>query len=151
MSDLYSELYGYLQAYTIILVDEIPTTEPPVTTTDQSSHPLTTQPPFSISVDPITTSGTSIAGEIYSLVCSVSVTGSTEQPTITWLNPMNRQITSEVETTGSMNTLTFNPLATSDAGTYTCRATLGSAMDSASRTITVRSKSHTDIILKLIV
>ena len=61
------------------------------------------------------------AGESYSLECTVTVTGSTDQPTITWLDPMNNMITSGVETTGSMSTLTFNPLAASHAGIYTCR------------------------------
>ena len=84
-----------------------------MTTTDQPSQPLTTQPPISITVAPITTVGPNSAGAIYSLICSVSVTGSTDQPTITWLDPMNNQITSGVETTGSMSTLTFNPLAAS--------------------------------------
>ena len=70
----------------------------------------------------ITPSGAATVGEIYNLACSVSVTGSTDQPTITWLDPIDNQI---MPTTGSINTLTFNPLAASDTGTYTCRATLG--------------------------
>ena len=86
----------------------------------------------------ITESGNSIAGEIYSLVCSVTVTGSTEQPTITWLDPMNNQITSGVVTTGSISTLTFNPLAVSHTGKYTCRATLGSAEMSGSTEVSLR-------------
>jgi hypothetical protein len=78
----------------------------------------------------------------YSLQCTVTVTGSIDQPIITWLmGPMDNQITSGVVTTVSMSTLTFNPLAASHAGIYTCRATLGSAMDSASRAITVQSES----------
>ena len=141
-----------------ILVDMLPTlpppTESPVTTSSQSMPPTTTEastaaalptpnsgttapPPPVISVDSIATFGPRIAGDIYRLVCSVSVTGSTDQPTITWLDPMNNQIMS---TTGSMSTLTFNPLAASDAGTYTCRATLGSATGMKSRIITVQSK-----------
>jgi hypothetical protein len=89
----------------------------------------------------IFSSGTTAAGESYNLQCTVTVTGSTDQPMITWLKgPMNNMITSGVMTTGSTSTLTFNPLAASHAGTYTCRATLGSAMDSASRTIIVQSE-----------
>ena len=85
----------------------------------------------------ITASGTNTAGEIYSLVCSVTVTGSTDQPTITWSGPMNNPVPSEmVTTTGSMSTLTFNPLSASHAGTYTCRATAGSL--SGNRTLTVQ-------------
>ena len=86
-------------------------------------------------------SGSATAGESYTLECTVTVTGSTDQPAITWLmGPMNREVTAGIVTTGSVSTLTFNPLAASHAGTYTCRATLGSAMDSASRTITVQSE-----------
>ena len=74
----------------------------------------------------ITASGTNTAGETYSLECSATVTGSTDQPTITWLDPMNNTVPSEmVTTTGSMSTLTFNPLAASHAGTYTCRGMVG--------------------------
>ena len=125
--------------------DNITTTQASTTTppsTKRSDPPAL--PPFvSIDVVPITSSGTdevtSIAGESYSLECSVTVTGSTDQPTIIWMDPMNNQITSGVVTTGSMSTLTFNPLAASHAGTYTCRATLGSAMDIASWMVTVQS------------
>ena len=61
------------------------------------------------------------------------------------MGPMNNMINTNADgvtvvTTGGMSTLTFNPLAASHAGTYTCRATLGSAMDSASTTITVQSE-----------
>ena len=112
-----------------------------MTTTDQPSQPLTTQPPISMTVAPITTVGPNSAGVIYSLICSVSVTGSTDQPTITWLDPMNSQITSGVETTGSMSTLTFNPLAASQDGmTYTCRATLDSMTQSQAFTVTVNGR-----------
>ena len=77
-----------------------------------------------------TPSGTNTAGETYSLVCSVTVTGSTDQPTITWFGPMNNTVSSEiVNTTGSMSTLTFDPLSASHAGTYTCRATVGGLSD----------------------
>ena len=74
-------------------------------------------------------------------MCTVTVTGSADQITILWLDAMDNAIISGIVTTqDSMSTLTFNPLAASDAGTYTCRAALDSAMDSASRTITVQSK-----------
>ena len=103
--------------------------------------PAASPSPVSITVSPITSSGTGTAGENYSLECTVTVTGSNDQPTTTWLmGPMDNMITSGVVTTGSMSTLTFNPLAASDAGTYTCRATLGSAVDSESTTIAVHSE-----------
>ena len=68
------------------------------------------------------------------------MTGSTDQPTITWLDPMNNMITSGVVTTGTMSTLTFNPLAASHAGTHTCRATLDSTVETAEVMITVQSE-----------
>ena len=89
----------------------------------------------------ITPSGTNTAGETYSLVCSVTVTGSTDTPAITWLDPMNSHVPSEMfSTDGSMRTLTFNPLSASHAGTYTCRATLGGAMGAAMEEITIQGE-----------
>ena len=42
-----------------------------------------------------------------------------------WLDPMNNAVPSDMVTaSGSMSTLTFNPLSASHAGTYTCRATV---------------------------
>ena len=88
----------------------------------------------------ITASGTNTAGETYRLVCSVTVTGSTDQPTITWSDPMNNPVPSGmVTTTGSMSTLTFNPLsARSHAGTYTCRATIATLSMNNDGTFTVQ-------------
>ena len=91
----------------------------------------------------ITTSGTNTAGETYSLVCSVTVNGSTDTPTITWLDPMNSQVPSEmhmVSTTGSMSTLTFTPLSASHAGTYTCKAALGGEVLTDTLIVTVQSE-----------
>ena len=107
-------------------------------TTPQPTEPSAPPTTVTINVSPITTSGDNTAGESYSLECTVTVTGSNDQPTITWL--MGPMITSGVVTNGGMSTLTFNPLSASDAGTYTCRATLGSAMNSTSTTITVQSE-----------
>ena len=56
------------------------------------------------------------------------------QPTITWLDPMNNEI---MPTT---SVLTFNPLNASDAGTYTCRATLGSVVETVQVMVTVESE-----------
>ena len=96
----------------------------------------------------ITASGTNTAGETYSLECSATVTGSTGQPTITWLDPMDHPVPSGmVTTTGSMSTLTFNPLSASHAGTYTCRATLGAAMQTNTEIVTVQSKYSTKALL----
>ena len=88
-----------------------------------------------ISVSITSGSGTNTAGETYSLVCSTSVTGSTDQPTITWLDPMNNLIVPP--TTGSMSTLIFNPLVASDAGTYTCRMMVGGLTETQTFTVVV--------------
>ena len=88
----------------------------------------------------ITSSGSATAGESYRLECAVTVTGSTDQPVIVWLGPMNSEVTARVVTTDRMSNLTFNPLAASHAGTYTCRAILGSAMDSETVTVSVESE-----------
>ena len=85
------------------------------------------------------------------LICIVTVTGSTEQPTITWLENDIEISSSDMDaamtvsmTSGSAGNysriLTFNPLAISHAGTYMCRAILGGAMDTVYVTITVQSK-----------
>ena len=69
------------------------------------------------------------------------MTGSTDQPTITWLDPMNNPVPSEmVTTTGSMSTLTFNPLAASHAGTYTCRVTAGGVTETKTFTVIVNGR-----------
>ena len=113
-----------------------------------TAAPTTTAPPPPMVSVSIATSGTNTTGETYSLVCSVTVTGSTDTPTITWLDPMNSQVPSEmVSTTGSMSTLAFNPLSASHAGTYTCRATLTSGeMGTDTEIVTVQSE-HRNIVL----
>ena len=119
------------------------TGEPAIGVTTQASTTAAPPPPVTVTVSPITFSGTVTAGKTFRLICAVTVTGSTDLSAIIilWLmGPMDNMITSGVETTGGMSTLTFNPLSASHAGTYTCRATLGSAMDSASTTVTVQSE-----------
>ena len=105
-------------------------------------HGSYSQPIVDILVS-ITSSGSGSAGESYSLECTVAATGSTDQPTITWLDPMNNTVSSGVYivTTGNLSTLIFNPLAASHAGTYTCRATLsGGAVQTEKLTVTVQSE-----------
>ena len=97
----------------------------------------------------IASSGTGTAGESYSLECTVTVTGSDDQPTITWLDN-DSEITSTTtrmvsEITGSAGsgysrTLTFSPLRASDAGTFTCRATLGNIASSKDVEVAVQGK-----------
>ena len=86
-------------------------------------------------------------GETYTLECSV--TGSTDQPTITWLDDgvqIASSATRMVSATrlnpgGSYSgTLTFTPLSASDAGMFMCRATLGDAIQTASIDVTVQGK-----------
>ena len=105
-----------------------------ITTTPTST---TTEAAVSISLS-ITASGTNTAGQTYSLVCSATVTGSTDQPTFTWLDPMNNPVPSVmVTTTGSMSTLKFSPLIVSHAGTYTCRVTTGGVTETHTTTVIV--------------
>lgn len=75
--------------------------------------------------------------------------GSTNQlvPTITWLNSSSQLVTSTEDGTraisttmmnpngGYFSTLSFDPLLASDAGLYTCRVVVGSAV--MMRTVTV--------------
>ena len=96
--------------------------------------------------------GTNTAGETYSLECSVTVTGSTDQLTITWLDGGGEISSSDstrmVSATNMksdgiyMSILTFNPLATSHAGTYTCRALVGGAMENMTFNLTVKGKQY---------
>ena len=93
-------------------------------------------------MSPIISSGTSTAGESYVLACTV--TGSTDLPCNDNLADGSYgqydHIWSDYKCNGGISTLTFDPLAASHTGTYTCRATLGSIMDSVSRNITVQSE-----------
>ena len=98
----------------------------------------------------IIASGDNTAGKNYSLECIVTVTGSTNQPTITWMvndaliNSTTTRMVSEI--TGSdgsySTTLIFNPLAASHAGTYACRATLENTVELNLTDITVTSEFH---------
>ena len=84
---------------------------------------------ITVSITPV--SGTNTAGETYSLECSATVTGSNDQPTITWLDDdveisssdATRMVSVITMNPGSSysSTLTFAPLSASDTGTYTCR------------------------------
>ena len=100
---------------------------------------LSTPQPPSISVS-ISASGSNTAGQTYRLVCSATVTGSTNQPTFTWLDPINNTVPSGmVNTTGSISTLTFSPLAVSHAGNYTCRVTAGGVTETQTTTVVLNN------------
>ena len=91
----------------------------------------------------ITTSGTSTAGKVYSLVCFVAVMGSIDQPIITWLNPMNNPVPSDmITTTGSVSILTFDPLSASHAGTYTCRVVSSGEVENTTNEVLVLSEQY---------
>ena len=68
------------------------------------------------------------------------MTESTNQSNIAWLDPMNDPVPSEmVNTTDSVSTLAFSPLAASHAGTYTCVVSLGGVSYNETMMITVNS------------
>ena len=86
------------------------------------------------------------------------MTGSTDTPTITWLDDgveihvpstdPTRMVSMTTGSTGSYSsTLMFNPLAASHAGTYTCRATLDGAMDTETINVTVQSEWFNESML----
>ena len=103
---------------------------------------------ISVSISPV--SGTNTTGETYSLECSATVTGSTDQPTIIWLDDgaeitssdATRNVSATIMNPGSSysSTLTFTPLSASDAGMFMCRATLGDAVETASTDVIVECK-----------
>ena len=77
-------------------------------------------------------SGSSIAGSVYSLVCAVKVVdGLVVVPDVVWMkdgrvlvNGTNTSLTWTVSGANSILNLTFNPLRTSHGGQYTCNATI---------------------------
>lgn len=71
----------------------------------------------------ITTTGDSIAGDSYSLQCSVSVVDYlVVQPNLELVAPNGSTVASQMNTT--VLTHSFSPLITSDGGEYTCTATI---------------------------
>ena len=66
----------------------------------------------------LSSSGDSLVGGTYSLTCSASVSGGGSVSRIVWL----RGTTTEMEMNSvSTLTLTFQPLSSSNEGSYTCR------------------------------
>ena len=99
----------------------------------------------------ISTSGSNTAGEMYSLLCEVSVPIGT--PKITWLYSNGTEIMNGDGITLSLTSdttykLNFNPLDYSDVGIYTCIANITvvhatgifNGSGSNSDTVSVRSK-----------
>ena len=113
------------------------------TLSDPAVASIPTASPPAITMVTITFFGTATAGEIYSLVCTVIVSGSaTPEPNITWMPQLVSQATvSNLNSAGNYSsTLTFNPLAASHAGTYTCQAVVNGMMRTSSKDVIVHSK-----------
>ena len=81
----------------------------------------------------VTSTGTPTAGQSYSLDCSVS--GTTNLTTYQWFNSNGTQLTNTSQ-------LQFSPLLASYAGTYTCRATVGSVVVESSDMVEINCKLH---------
>ena len=79
----------------------------------------------------ITPGGDNTAGQTYSLDCTVI--GTTDPATYQWLDNNGTQLTSSSQ-------LEFSPLLASDAGTYTCQATVGSVVVEGSNTLEINCK-----------
>ena len=100
----------------------------------------------------ITTSDTATTGENYNLMCSVTVTGSNVEPTITWLaggseisSDSSRTVSATTSdgSNGYSSTLTFNSLSASHTGTYTCNATVHGKSKSDTEVVSVLSEFST--------
>ena len=101
----------------------------------------------------ITTSDSPTVSGTYTLECSV--TGSTNQPTITWLDSgvkiapsgATRMVSGTTMNPGGsyFSNLTFTPLSVSDAGMFMCRVTLGDSIQNASIAVTVEGKCNIGI------
>ena len=77
---------------------------------------------------------TPTAGETYSLDCSVS--GTTDPVTYQWFEGPASSGTQ----LSSVSQLEFSPLRASDAGLYTCQATVGGVMVEGTTTVTISRK-----------
>ena len=111
----------------------------------------------------ITTSGTNIAGNMYSLLCSVSVVFGT--PDITWFDSNETELRNDTGITQTLIVISdtirtyelqFNPLMYTHGGEYTCVADLTVIRDddtfigvsNATTTVYVTSKFNTITKLK---
>ena len=115
------------------------------------SLPVSLVPPQVITVS-TEVEGSSVAGDEYNIICTVmeDIEGLTNSPTLQWVDPDNNTVSGELITvdettdTSATQTLTFDPLRTSDGGDYTCQAMLvsplGDIVDSTIQTITVQSE-----------
>ena len=75
--------------------------------------------------------GTATAGDVYSLICSISevISGLTGVPQAVWTDSEGNVVTGNditVTSSDGMSTLTFDPLKLSNGDTYTCTGSLQS-------------------------
>ena len=83
----------------------------------------------------ISTSGSPVAGQMYTLTCTGRIVGNTSlTPVVTWSNS-NGVVTSGNDITVSNGNLTFKPLHTSHGGRYICQSTLGLPLNSTAVTV----------------
>ena len=81
-------------------------------------------PSVSVHTVKITTSGSPVAGQMYTLICNGTLVGSTSlTPVVTWRNSTG-VVTSGNSIIVSNGNLKFNPLHTSIGGQYTCQSTV---------------------------
>ena len=99
---------------------------------------------YSVIIDPSAV-GTPIVGDVYSLNCSVSE--ASDPATYQWFKgPADNQttLTSDasrtVSSTSSVSQLQFPALRASDAGLYTCQASIGGVTVEGTRTVEVICK-----------
>ena len=89
----------------------------------------------------ITPSGTSTAGELYQLNCTVQ---STDKPTFRWFGPpSDTRMVSDVMSSGSTHTsiLQFDPLQSSHEGNYTCQVIVETVTEMTSFQVNVEGNS----------
>ena len=97
--------------------------------------------PLTISLSPSTSSP--VAGESVSLTCSVTLPGAVSgSPVFQWAGPGDTPTPAAPSTSGQVatSTLTLSAVRTSQAGQYTCTASLEGSTVSSAVDITVQSK-----------
>ena len=97
-------------------------------------------------------SGSPMAGEIYSLECSATVSGTGDVPSYQWLvgpSDNRAQLSSGNSITVNSNMVQFSTLRTSHGGIYTCQVTVGGLMAETSMTVEIGRKCVVHIMLIL--
>ena len=105
----------------------------------------------------ITTSGSPVAGQMYTLLCTGTLVGNSSLIPMVTLRNSTRVVTSGNGITVSNGNLTFNPLHTSHGGQYNCQSVVTSVNAStimATTNVIVQSKSpycgHMSAIITLL-